>query len=49
MEFFQTRSTFGLINVGSGTTTIQPIIRVSGSTGKRATLLHRCFTIQAAG
>jgi hypothetical protein len=46
-EFFETRSTFGLINIGPGTTTIQPWIRVSGSTDKKATLLHRCFTIEA--
>lgn len=46
-EFFETRSTFALISVSPGTTSIQPFVRVSGATTKRATLLARCFSIEA--
>jgi hypothetical protein len=32
----------------TGTTTIQPFVRVSGPSTARATLLHRCFTVEDA-
>jgi hypothetical protein len=48
-EFFETRSTFALFHLVAGrNTTIQPFIRVSGPATARATLLHRCFTIEFA-
>lgn len=46
-EFFETRSTFALISINSGVTTIQPFVRVSGAADRRATFLHRCFSIEA--
>ena len=46
-EFFETRTTFALFHLVAGRdTTIQPLIRVSGPATARATLLHRCFTIE---
>ncbi|MGW4528309.1 hypothetical protein [Amycolatopsis sp. NPDC004378] len=47
LEFAQTRSTFGLIFVGAGTTSVQPFVRLVGGTDKRAGLLNRCFTVEA--
>jgi hypothetical protein len=47
-EFFETRSTFGLIPVSAGTVTIQPFVRVSGAGGKLATFLHRCVALEAS-
>ncbi|MCK2219574.1 hypothetical protein MF672_038140 [Actinomadura sp. ATCC 31491] len=45
-EFFETRSTFAVINVAAGTTTVQPFIRLNGPAGKRGTVLHRCSSVQ---
>ena len=48
-EFFETRTTFAIFHLVAGhDTTIQPLIRVSGPATARATLLHRCFTIEFA-
>jgi hypothetical protein len=47
-EFSETRSTFGAISVPAGTSTIQPMIRLSGPTGATATVLHRCFAADPA-
>ena len=47
-EFFETRSTFGLIPVGAGTVTVQPFVRVVGTSSKRATLLQRCVAVEAS-
>lgn len=42
------RSTFGLISVGAGTTTVAPVVRLSAPAGSpSATMLVRCFTIEA--
>jgi len=46
-EFFETRTAFMLTRI-VGTTTIQPFVRVSGPATARATLLHRCFTVEFA-
>ncbi|TYB56160.1 hypothetical protein FXF51_44445 [Nonomuraea sp. PA05] len=45
-EFFEARSTFALISVGAGTTTVQPFVRLSGASTKRATVLHRCSSAE---
>ncbi|UBU18569.1 hypothetical protein [Nonomuraea gerenzanensis] len=45
-EFFETRSTFALISVGAGTTTVQPFVRLIGASAKRATVLHRCSSAE---
>lgn len=43
-----TRTAFGLINVGAGTTTVQPFIRLSAPLlSPGANIIHRCFTIEA--
>jgi hypothetical protein len=48
-EFFETRTTFALFGPGAGIpATITPMVRVSGPPTARATLLHRCFTLEAA-
>jgi hypothetical protein len=47
-EFWESRATCGLINVGAGTTTIQPFVRLSASADKRARLLHRCFSVEGS-
>ncbi|HYV78433.1 MAG TPA: hypothetical protein VE979_09920 [Streptosporangiaceae bacterium] len=48
-EFFETRTTFALFGPGAGVpATITPMVRVSGPPTARATLLHRCFTLEAA-
>jgi len=45
---WETRTTFGLINVGAGTTTVQPYIRLSAPLlSPSAHIIHRCFTIEA--
>ncbi|GIE83067.1 hypothetical protein Aph02nite_90170 [Actinoplanes philippinensis] len=42
------RTTFGLISVGAGTTTVQPYIRLSAPVlSPPANIIHRCFTIEA--
>jgi hypothetical protein len=46
-QFFETRTAFMLTRI-TGTTTIQPFVRVSGPSTARATLLHRCFTVEFA-
>lgn len=45
-EFFETRSTFALIGIGTGPATVQPFVRLSGPAGATATLLHRCATAE---
>jgi hypothetical protein len=46
---WETRTSWALINVGAGTTTVQPFIRLSAPLGApSAKILHRCFTIEAA-
>ncbi|SEH03664.1 hypothetical protein SAMN05444920_14130 [Nonomuraea solani] len=47
-EFFETRSTFALVSVGAGTTTIQPFVRLSGAANKRATVLRRCSSAEGS-
>jgi hypothetical protein len=44
-EFFETRTTFALINVNAGTSIIWPRVRLSGPAGATATLLHRCISV----
>ncbi|MEU4236862.1 hypothetical protein [Actinoplanes sp. NPDC026619] len=45
---WETRTTWGLISVGAGTTTVQPYIRLSAPLlSPSAHILHRCFTIEA--
>ncbi|MFC4588007.1 hypothetical protein [Sphaerisporangium corydalis] len=46
-EFAETRSTFALITVGPGRSTIKPLVRINGPAGKTGFLLHRCFTVEA--
>ena len=47
-DTFASRSTFGLIGVGAGTTTVAPVVRLSAPPGSRsATVLRRCFTLEA--
>jgi hypothetical protein len=48
-EFFETRTTIAVFGPGAGVpATITPMVRVSGPPTARATLLHRCFTLEAA-
>ncbi|GAA2607471.1 hypothetical protein [Paractinoplanes durhamensis] len=45
---WETRTSWALINVGAGTTTVQPYIRLSAPLlSPSAHILHRCFTIEA--
>jgi hypothetical protein len=45
-EFFETRTTFALINVNAGTSILWPRVRLSGPAGATATLLHRCISVE---
>jgi len=47
-EFAETRSTFGLIPVAAGTTTIRPFLRISGPNLTVVSILHRCATVEAS-
>jgi hypothetical protein len=46
-EFFETRSTLGVANVGAGRVTVQPFVKVNGPSTASATLLNRCSTLEA--
>ncbi len=47
-EFFETRSTFALIQVGSGTTRIAPFVHLNGPSSATATMGARCVTVEAS-
>jgi len=45
---WESRSTFGLISVNPGSSTLRPVVRLQAPNSSMvATMLHRCFTLEA--
>nr|AGU11698.1 hypothetical protein [uncultured organism] len=45
-EYWETRSTFGLIQRPAGWTTVQPYVRVSGAAGRIGVVATRCLALE---